>query len=427
VSAAAQSRRGVRLTHIAAVAAGNGLEFYDFLIFSTFALYIGRTYFPAHGPGTSLLLSLATFGIGFATRPIGGIVLGRLGDKVGRRPAMLISFGLMAVGLSGVAVTPGYAQIGIAAPILVVAARLVQGFALGGEVGPSSSFLIEAAAPERRGLMGSLQNTSQALASLCGALVALGLSLSLPEAALASWGWRAAFLIGLLIVPFGLVVRRSLPETAPHKIAAEAPTAPAPFPLRLVLVSSGLLISGTVGTYVLQYMTTYALAAMHMAPSAAFGIGVVSGVSGLVWTPLGGWLSDRFGRRPVIIPGMIVSTLMFAPVYALMLSGPSLLALYVSLALLAVPGGLATGAMLVAIAESFRPGMRSFAVGTIYAVIIAAFGGTTQVIVEALVQATHQPLAPAVYRVAALVIGVVAAFNLPESAPVKLGPAATSD
>ena len=409
---------------------GNGLEFYDFLIFSTFALYIGRTYFPAHSPGTSLLLSLATFGIGFATRPIGGIVLGRLGDRIGRRPAMLISFALMAVGLLGVAVTPGYAQIGVAAPILGVCARLVQGFALGGEVGPSSAFLVEAAAPERRGLIGSMQNTSQALAGLCGALVALGLSLLLPVSALESWGWRAAFLVGMLIVPYGLIVRRSLPETAPHRLAPATPAAgPAAFPWRLVLVSVGLLISGTVGTYVANYMTTYALGAMHMAPRAAFGIGVVTGIGGLVWTPLGGWLSDRFGRRPVMIPGLIVGTLLFVPVYALMLAHPPLPVLYAALAVQGIPGGIAGGAILVSIAESFRPAMRSFAVGTIYALTIAVFGGSTQFVVEALVQATHQPLAPALYRLAAAVIGIAAAVYLRESAPVRVarGPAVTSD
>src|SRR5262249_55069898 len=157
-----------------------------------------------------------------------------------------------------------------------------------------------------------------AFAGLCGALVALGLSLALPVSALASWGWRVAFLLGLTIVPFGLAVRRSLPETAPHKISPEEATTPAPFPLQLVLVSSGLLISGTIGTYVVSYMTTYALGTMHMPPSAAFGIGVVTGVGGLIWTPLGGWLSDRVGRRPVIIPGLIAATLIFAPVYTLM-------------------------------------------------------------------------------------------------------------
>ncbi|HWD68028.1 MAG TPA: MFS transporter, partial [Caulobacteraceae bacterium] len=165
---------GLKLMHVAAVAAGNALEFYDFILYSTFAIFIGQAYFPAHGAGVSLLLSLATFGIGFVTRPIGGIVLGRVGDAIGRKPAMLISFTLMALGLLGVAVTPTYAQIGMAAPVIVIISRLVQGFALGGEVGPSTAYLIEAAPPHRRGLIGSMQITSQNLANLVGAVIALG-------------------------------------------------------------------------------------------------------------------------------------------------------------------------------------------------------------------------------------------------------------
>ena len=148
--AAAPAPSRLRLTHVAAVTVGNGLEFYDFLIYSTFAIYIGRAYFPSHEPVMSLLLSLATFGIGFVTRPIGGVVLGRLGDRLGRKPAMLISFGLMGVGALAVAVTPTYGQIGLAAPVIVIIARLIQGFALGGEVGPSTAYLVEAAGPRRR-------------------------------------------------------------------------------------------------------------------------------------------------------------------------------------------------------------------------------------------------------------------------------------
>ena len=212
----------LRLVHIAAVAAGNGLEFFDFLLYSTFALYIGQAYFPNHDPVVSLLLSLATFGIGFVTRPIGGLVLGRVGDVIGRKPAMLISFALMGVGGLGLALTPTYAQIGVAAPVLVIVARLVQGFALGGEVGPSTTFLVEAAAPRRRGLIGAMQAESQAFAILAASLTAVVLALVLSASALQLWGWRVGFLIGLAIIPFGFLVRRGLPETAPHRTGGPA-------------------------------------------------------------------------------------------------------------------------------------------------------------------------------------------------------------
>ncbi len=406
---------------MAAVAAGNALEFYDFLIYSTFAIYIGAAYFPVHSPVASLLLSLATFGIGFVTRPIGSIVLGRLGDRVGRKPAMLISFGLMAVGLMAIAATPAYVRIGPAAPIIVVLARLIQGFALGGELGPSTAFLIESAPRHRRGLIGAMQSASQAVAALSAATVALGLSLLLSRHDLAAWGWRLAFLVGLLIVPFGLVVRRSLAETAPHLRPSPPPaSAPAAFPWHLVLVSTALLASGTIQTYVGLYMTTYAMDTLRLPPHTAFGVGVVGGICGLVFAPLGGLLSDRLGRRAVMIPAACLCAALTLPAYGLVIARPTALTLYAAVAAIAVPGALAGGPLLVAITESFPPAMRCLAVGTIYAVAIMLFGGTTQFIVAALVHITHQPMAPAYYRLAAAIVGIAAMACLPESAPAKL-------
>ena len=407
--------------HLAAVAAGNALEFYDFLIYATFAISIGRAYFPAGGPVVSLLLSLATFGIGFVTRPVGGVVLGRLGDRIGRKPAMLISFAVMALGSLGIAVTPTYAQIGLAAPLLVIAARLVQGFALGGEVGPSSAFLVEAAPPERRGLIGSLQGASQGLAMLSASGVAVLLSLAMPAAALESWGWRVAFLIGLLIVPFGLVLRRSLPETAAH-VQEAAPPGPGrgPFPRRLVALSTALLGSGTIATYVATYMTTYAQDTLHLPPQAGFGVGVVNGACVLAFAPLGGLLSDRFGRRRVMIPATVAALLVTLPAFQLLNAHPSVGALFAAMAAMSIPNSLSMGVALVTITESFPARMRCFAVGAIYAGAIAVFGGTTQFVVAWLLHATGEPLAPAFYRIAAGLVGLAAMLAMRESAPGRI-------
>ena len=185
----------VKPLHILAVVTGNALEFYDFVTYSFFAVYIGRTFFPESLTRYSLLASLATFGVGFVMRPVGAFVIGRMGDRIGRKPAMLLSFSLMGIGIAGLALTPSYARIGLAAPVLVVIFRLVQGFALGGEVGPTTAFLIEAAPPERRGLYASLQYTTQDFAVLVAGLVGLGLANTLSEQALQDWGWRAALLV----------------------------------------------------------------------------------------------------------------------------------------------------------------------------------------------------------------------------------------
>src|SRR5262245_42922266 len=179
------------------------LEFYDFITYSFFAIQIGHTFFPSQSEYGSLMLSLATFGAGFITRPIGGVVLGIYADRVGRRPAMLMTFALMGAALVAISITPSYATIGLAAPVIVIIARMLQGFALGGEVGPSTAYLLEIAAPERRGLLMSLQFGSQQLAATLGALVGFILSRTMTTAALDSYGWRIAFLIGAIALPFG--------------------------------------------------------------------------------------------------------------------------------------------------------------------------------------------------------------------------------
>ena len=416
------ARGPLRLSHVAAVAAGNGLEFYDFLVYANFAIYIGRAYFPVHGAVASLLLSLATFGIGFVTRPIGGLVLGRLGDRIGRKPAMLISFALMAVGLLGLAVTPTYAQIGIGAPILAVIFRLIQGFALGGEVGPSTAYLVEAAPTHRRGLMGAMQNTSQGLAMLAASGAGVALSFMMSPSSLASWGWRLAFLLGLLIVPFGLMVRRSLPDTPAHLTAPAPQAGAARIPWRLVALSVLILASGTINTYVNTYMVTFAMDTLHLPARSAFSVGLVNGATVAVFGTLGGWLSDRFGRRTVMIPAACIGVALTLPAYWLLIAHPSAVVLDLAMASVMIPTAVAGGVMLVAITESFPFRMRCLAVGLIYATAIAVFGGTTQFMVGWLIHAFGQPLVPAYYRMMASVIGILAMVSLPESAPAKLSP-----
>ncbi len=196
-----------------AVTIGNMLEFYDFITYSFFAIQIGRTFFPVGGEFGSLMLSLATFGAGFITRPIGALVLGTYSDRVGRKPAMVLSFTMMGCAIILLALTPSYESIGIAAPILAIIARMVQGFSLGGEVGPTTAYLLETAKPHRRGLAVSWQPASQQIAATIGALVGTILSETMSSAALDAYGWRIAFLLGAVCLPFGLWMRKGLPES----------------------------------------------------------------------------------------------------------------------------------------------------------------------------------------------------------------------
>jgi len=256
---------GLPARHVFAVALGNAIEFYDFVTYAFFAAQIGRAFFPSDTPGTSLLASLATFGVGFLTRPLGAFVLGRLGDRLGRKPAMLISFMLIGVGVTGLPLIPPYSSIGILAPILAIGFRLIQGFALGGEVGPSTAFLMEAAPPLRRGFYISLQATSADVAVMVAGLVGVGLASTLDAAALDSWGWRVALLAGAVIIPVGLVLRKTLVETLqPAHGPADVP--PLRNYRRVAAAGLALLASGTTTNYLLNYMTTYANSTLECPP-----------------------------------------------------------------------------------------------------------------------------------------------------------------
>jgi MFS family permease len=409
--------------HIAAVLAGNVLEFYDFLAYSFFALQIGRTYFPSDNPLSSLLLSLATFGAGFATRPLGALVIGRYADRVGRRPAMMLTFLLMGVAILGVALTPAYASIGVAAPILVVLWRLLQGFALGGEVGPTTAFLIEAAPPERRALYGSMQSSSQGIAILAAGIVGVALAAIFDAATLDRWGWRCAFLLGAAIVPIGLVIRRSLPETL-HAAAATPvamPVGAAPSYLRPILCGLCLLTAATINNYVRTYLTTYAVATLGFSAHVAFVTTVVHGATFVVAALVGGWLGDRHGRRPVLLGFAVLLPLSTLPIMMMVTSVRTPAALYAGMSLLSVLGGLALGPGLTAIMESLPRHIRAGALGTIYAVAVAIFGGTTQFMIAWLIGLTGNELVPGWYGTAATLVGLIGAFALRETRPAAPG------
>ncbi len=406
--------------HIVAVLLGNGLEFYDFLAYSFFALQIGRAFFPSQNPLSSLLLSLATFGAGFLTRPVGALAIGRYADRSGRRPAMMLTFLLMGIAITGIALTPAYQDIGVAAPIMVVFWRLLQGFALGGEVGPSTAFLIEVAPLARRGLYGALQSATQGVSILFAGLVGLALASVLDAASLDRWGWRCAFLIGALVVPVGLAIRRSLPETL-HAATERADLEPPADRSYVAVALLGLcvLTSATINTYVRNYMTTYAVATLGMNSRVAFATTMIHGFMLALAALAGAWLSDRVGRRPVMIASMGLLLFIIMPVFLVIAHYRTPATLYAGMVLLTTAGGLSVGPMLTLITESLPRHIRAGALGTMYALAVAVFGGSTQFMVAWLIGLTGSPLVPGWYGMVAVVVGLAAVVAMRETAPVR--------
>jgi len=417
---APHARGSVPARHVAAVVIGNALEFYDFLTYAFFAVYIGRAFFPSSSPTASLLASLGTFAVGFVTRPIGGIVIGRMGDRAGRKPAMILSFSLMGIAITGLALTPSYAAIGGAAPVLVILFRMVQGFALGGEVGPTTAFLLEAAPLERRGFYTAFQAWTQDFSILISGLVGFGLANLLNERQLQDYGWRIAFLLGAAIVPFGLMLRRSLPETFHAGEKGKRERVPLRPLLPVIIIGLLLLASATIGTYISSYMTTYAISTLGMHANVAFAATVVVGLCGVAFDLVSGALSDRIGRKRMMIIPAVLLLASILPAFYIISHYRTTATLLGATAVMATFASLSTCPTIVWLTESLPAAIRSGGLAIVYAFSIAIFGGSTQVSVTWLIKVTRNPLAPAWYWIVALTVGLGAMIAANESAPRKI-------
>lgn len=418
---------------VVAVAIGNFLEFYDFIVYSFFAVMIGRAFFPAAAmaPGMSqaeaewisLLASVGVFGAGFVTRPLGAAVIGAYADRVGRKAALTFTLFLMAAGTAIMAFTPGYAQIGIAAPVLLVIGRLIQGFSAGGEVGPATTYLLEAAPPEKRASMTAWQGITQMLAGAAGSGIGLALAASLSEAELYEWGWRVPFLIGLLVAPVGLYVRMTLPETLDASQAHDSGWAV----LRTlftkhwgaVLLAVLCIVGPTISTYISGYMTTYAIKTLNQPAGAAMYLTFTGYIAGIIGIPIGAWIADRTGARvAVVVPRILFCAIVF-PAYQIMTAaGASLDTLTAVNFGLNFVLALANGGLYVLITQVFPMAVRSSGLSLGYAIAVTVFGGTTQLVVTWLIGAYSDPLVPAWYQIAANVVSILAVMAIPAAAEV---------
>ncbi|QCG89295.1 MFS transporter [Azospirillum sp. TSH100] len=388
---------------ILALSIGNAVELYDFTLYSFFALTIGKLFFPVQSAFGPLLLALLTFGIGFVVRPLGGIVLGGYADRVGRKPALVLTIVLMALGTLMIGLCPTYAQIGVAAPAIIVVGRLLQGFSAGGEIGVATTVLMELGHPGGRGLRVGWQMASQGAAALMGALGGYLLSTLLPADALGNWGWRLPFLAGLLILPIGLYLRRLLPETAHPGAGSRTALAELLSAHRAKLLLGVMMImGGTASTYVnIFYMPTYLIKVVGLPSDTAFLTGCAAGATMLVVAPLAGLLSDRLGRRrPFVIWTALASALLTYPAFWVLSHVASVSAALAVVSLLIAMNAVGAGACLLLLLESFPSRVRASGLSIVYSVGVSIFGGFAQFIVTWLISVTENPTSPAWYVMA---------------------------
>lgn len=419
-------RHDSRIARRAVVAAtcGNALEFYDFVTYAYFAIQIGHTFFPSTSGYLSLMGSLATFGAGFAARPVGAWVIGGYADRHGRKQGMFLSLLLMGFGIITLALTPGYAQIGIAAPILAVLARLAQGFALGGEVGAATTYMLESVPPEKRGWASSWQNSSQMVAFTAGALVAFLLSLWLNDDQLGRYGWRIALLVGTSILPFALLIRRSLPDHPVHNPepmteAEELSATPAGF-WRIVILGMLIIGAGTTTTYIFLYMATFAQNTLHLPTWVGMAGDLANNASGMMTAILGGWLSDKVGRRPAMIWPQALFVILILPMFAWFLAAPTVAAFLTLNIVLSGIGTMPFSAAFTAVSESLPRHMRARAFALVYTIPVTTMGGTTQVNLAWLLHHTGNPAVMGYYLMGVACMGLAAMLYLPESAPMSI-------
>ena len=411
---------------IAACTIGNALEFYDFVIYSFFAGTIGALFFPAEDPTVQLLLSFATYGVGFLMRPLGGIVLGSYADRRGRKAATVLTLFLMALGTGMIGLAPTYAQLGVFGPMLILVGRLLQGFSAGGEIGASTTLLAEYAPPQERGFYGSWQLASQGAAILVAAGLAWTINTLLPPDEVKAWGWRVPFLLGIFIVPIGLWLRRALKEThANEDDARTSEVSSLSLALRQhlgkIVAGVGIIVGGTASNAVIVlYMSTYAIRQLAMPATTALFAGVTAGLVTLIAAPIAGALSDRFGRRKLIgISYLLIATLIY-PAFLLINAAPTLptlLAVVVVLGALNAGGG-APG--IITLAELFPAEVRATGMSVVYALGVALFGGFGQFIVTWLIAVSGNPFAPAFYVIACCVATLTALRFTPETSGTKL-------
>jgi metabolite-proton symporter len=421
-----QTRSESSFRSVFRVVSGNFLEMFDFTVYAYYAGAIAKTFFPAESEFVSLLLALSVFGAGFVMRPAGALVLGAYIDRHGRRKGLILSLTLMALGTACVAFVPGYATIGLAAPFIVLVGRLLQGFSAGVELGGVSVYLAEIAPPGKRGFFCSWQSGSQQVAVIFAASLGVLLNQTLPPADMTAWGWRIPFLIGCLIVPFLVLIRRTLRET--DEFAARKHHPRMGEIMKSMVQNAGLIIAGmglvvmtTTSFYLITtYTPTFGKTVLHLSSLDSLIVTMCVGLSNLLWLPISGAVSDRVGRRPILLIFTLLTVVTSYPAMQWLVAAPSferLLAVQLWLSLLYA---WYNGAMVVALTELMPAHVRTTGFSMAYS-LATLIGGFTPAISTSLIHFTGDKAAPGAWMGVAALCGVVATLVLYRSREARNG------
>jgi MHS family citrate/tricarballylate:H+ symporter-like MFS transporter len=417
VSAApATARAPSKLGAVIRVTSGNFIEMYDFFLFGFYAHQIAGAFFPKSSEYAALMMTFATFGAGFFMRPLGAILLGSYVDRIGRRKGLVLTLAIMASGTALIAFVPGYASIGLLAPLLVLLGRLLQGFSAGVELGGVSVYLSEMATPGNKGFYVSWQSASQQVAVIFAAGLGYGLNQVLPKDAIADWGWRIPFFIGCSIIPVVFVIRRSLRETQAYLAQKSHPTFRQM--LRTIgrnwpLVTAGmmLVVMTTVAFYLITvYTPTFGKSVLKLSTKDSLLVTLCVGVSNFIWLPVMGAVSDRIGRWPVMAVCSALAAVTAYPALSWLIAHPSFGNMVMIELWLSFLYGSYNGATLVALTEIIPVQVRTTGFSLAYSLATALFGGMTPLVSTWLIETTGDKAAPGYWMACAGAVSLVATF-----------------
>jgi MFS transporter, MHS family, citrate/tricarballylate:H+ symporter len=421
---------GSRLGAILRSTSGNFLEMFDFFLFGFYASAIAKAFFPTGNDVTALLLTFTTFWLGALMRPLGAIVLGAYIDRIGRRKGLIVTLVIMAMGTIFIAFCPGYATIGLAAPIIVLIGRLLQGFSAGVELGGVSIYLFEIATPGNKGFYTAFQSASQQVAIIVAALIGFAMSLSLTPAQIADGGWRIPFLIGCLIVPFIFLIRRSLQETPEFLAQKTPPTATEIFRSMaanwsVVLLGMLLVVLTTVTFYLITvYTPTFGKSVLKLSEIDSLAVTLCVAITNFFWLPIGGAISDRIGRQPVLLTIAILAFLTAYPALAWLVAAPTFGKMLAVGLLFSFYFGVYNGAMVAALSELVPPRVRASCFSLAFSLAAALFGTATPLVSTSLISLTGDKAAPGYWLMVAAACGIVAVLLLYRSVRGVAGDAA---